>query len=232
MFTHWRTADRPRNLSVATTLAACVAIGAVLAPPPAVAQATPDLPERRDNAPTAAGNAAAPRPEAVAPFATTPASVVDEMLALAKVGPADFVIDLGSGDGRLVIAAVTKFGAHGGEGVDIDASLVDYSNRKAHEAGVADRVRFHVRDLFVTDIGKANVVTVYLLPIAMNRLEAKLRAELAPGSRVVSHDYPFRGWTADRVVALDVPEKADYTGRRSTSLYLYTVPAPAPRGRP
>lgn len=231
-FAHRRTADRPRVFAAATAAAACVAIGAALAPLPAVAQATPDLPERRDNAPTAAGNATAPPPEAVAPFATTPMSVVDEMLALARVGPADYVIDLGSGDGRLVIAAVTKFGARGGEGVDIDASLVDYSNRKAHEAGVADRVRFHVRDLFVTDLGKASVVTVYLLPIAMNRLEAKLLAELAPGSRVVSHDYPLRGWTADRVVTLDVPEKADYTGRRSTSLYLYTAPARAPRGRP
>ena len=147
--------------------------------------------------------------------------VVDEMLKLARVGPNDFVVDLGSGDGRLVLTAVTKFGARGGFGVDIDASLVDYANRKALEAGVYERARFHVRDLFVTDIHEATVVTVYLLPIAMNRLQAKLLAELAPGSRVVSHDYPFRSWPADRVVALDVPEKSDYTGRRSTAIYLY-----------
>ncbi len=170
---------------------------------------------------------AQPPAELVAPFVTTPMAVVDEMLALAGVGPADVVVDLGSGDGRLVIAAVATFGAKRGFGVDIDATLVDYANRKAAEAGVATRARFYVRDLFDTDVREATVVTVYLLPIAMNRLQDKLQAELAPGTRVVSHDYPFRGWTADRVVSLDVPEKSDYTGRRSTSLYLYTVPARA-----
>jgi len=169
-----------------------------------------------------------PSPALVAPFVSTPMTVVDEMLSLAGVGPNDVVVDLGSGDGRLVLAAVTKFGARAGFGVDIDPNLVDYANRKAQEAGVATRVQFFVRDLFVTDVGAATVVTVYLLPIAMNRLEDKLLAELAPGTRVVSHDYPFRGWRAERVVALDVPEKNDYTGRRSTSLYLYVVPARAP----
>jgi hypothetical protein len=199
---------------------------------PARAQLPADAVERRDNPPLAAPNAAAPAIEAVAPFAATPMLVVDEMLKLASVGPNDFVVDLGSGDGRLVLTAVTRFGARGGFGVDIDASLVDYANRKAHEAGVYERARFHVRDLFVTDIHEATVVTVYLLPIAMNRLQAKLLAELAPGTRVVSHDYPFRSWRADRVVALDVPEKSDYTGRRNTSIYLYTVPARAPRPPP
>jgi len=168
--------------------------------------------------------ASAADPVAVAPFAATPTSVVDEMLKLAGVGPGDFVIDLGSGDGRLVLAAVSRFGAKGGFGVDIEPSLVDYANRKAVEDGVADRVKFYVRDLFVTDIKEATVVTVYLLPIAMERLQRKLQAELAPGTRVVSHDYPFRSWTAERIVSLDVPEKTDYTGRRSTALYLYVVP--------
>jgi hypothetical protein len=162
---------------------------------------------------------------AVAPFAATPMSVVDEMLRLAGVGGNDYVIDLGSGDGRLVLQAVAGFGARGGFGVDIDPSLVDYANRKAAEMGVADRAAFHVRDLFVTDIHEATVVTVYLLPIAMTRLRDKLLSELAPGTRVVSHDYVFPGWPTERVVALDVPEKADYTGRRSTALYLYIVPA-------
>lgn len=213
----------------AMILFATMAVAAAL---PARAQSPADAVERRDNPPLAAPNAAGPAVEAVAPFATTPMAVVDEMLKLAHVGPNDFVVDLGSGDGRLVLTAVTKFGARGGFGVDIDASLVDYANRKAQEAGVYERARFHVRDLFVTDIHEATVVTVYLLPIAMNRLQAKLLAELAPGSRVVSHDYPFRSWPADRVVQLDVPEKNDYTGRRNTSIYLYTVPARAPRANP
>jgi hypothetical protein len=82
-----------------------------------------------------------------------------------------------------------------------------------------------VRDLFVTDIDAATVVTVYLLPIAMDRLQRKLLTELRPGTRVVSHDYTFPSWPVERVVALDVPEKNDYTGRRSTALYLYVVPA-------
>lgn len=198
----------------------------------AVASGTPaDLSERRDNPPTTLQRGAEVPAAQVAPFVTTPMPVVDAMLALAGVGPADFVVDLGSGDGRLVLTAVVKFGARGGFGVDIDALLVDYANRKAQEAGAADRVRFHVRDLFDTDLREATVVTVYLLPIAMDRLEAKLKRELAPGTRVVSHDYPFRGWPAERVLALDVPEKSDYTGRRSTSLYLYTVPA-RPGGGP
>ena len=172
-------------------------------------------------------SAVAAEPQVVAPFATTPMSVVDEMLKLASVGRDDFVIDLGSGDGRLVLEAVSRFGARGGFGVDIDDSLVDYSNRKAREMGVFDKAQFFVRDLFATDIAPATVVTVYLLPIAMDRLQRKLLAELKPGTRVVSHDYPFRSWQAQRIVALDVPEKADYTGRRSTALYLYVVPARA-----
>jgi hypothetical protein len=172
----------------------------------------------------ASGIAGAQDAKQVAPFASTPAIVVDEMLRLASVGPSDYVVDLGSGDGRLVIAAVGQFGARGGFGVDIDASLVDYANRKAAEVGVGDRAKFYVRDLFVTDASQATVVTVYLLPIAMDRLERKLAAELLPGTRVVSHDYPLRGWRAERVVALDVPEKSDYTGRRSTVIYLYVVP--------
>ncbi len=140
------------------------------------------------------------------------------------MGPDDFVIDLGSGDGRLVLAAVSRFRARGGIGVDIEPSLVDYAKRKALEEGVADRATFYVRDLFATDIDDATVVTVYLLPIAMDRLQRKLLAELKPGTRVVSHDYPFPSWRAERVVSLDVPEKTDYTGRRSTALYLYIVP--------
>lgn len=160
----------------------------------------------------------------VAPFASTPMSVVTEMLRLADVKASDYVVDLGSGDGRLVLAAVEEFGARGGFGVDIDASLVDYANRKAKQDNVYDRAQFFVRDLFDTDLAQATVVTVYLLPIAMDRLQRKLQRELAPGTRVVSHDYPFPSWTAQRIVALDVPEKSDYTGRRSTALYLYVVP--------
>lgn len=178
--------------------------------------------------PRAHAHDAAADATAVAPFASTPMTVAHEMLKLAAVGPSDVVVDLGSGDGRLVIAAVRDFGARRGFGVDIDASLVDYANRKAADDGIGERAQFFLRDLFVTDVREATVVTIYLLPIAMDRLERKLASELTPGTRVVSHDYPLRGWQAERVVALDVPEKADYTGRRSTALYLYVVPRKAP----
>ena len=164
-------------------------------------------------------------PDMVAPYVTTPESVVDEMLLLARVGPDDFVVDLGSGDGRVVIAAVSKFNARGGFGVDIDESLVSYSNAKAQAAGVADRAKFYLRDMFKTDIREASVVTVYLLPRGMNKLRSKLLAELKPGTRVVAHDYQFQAWPVDRIMSLDVPEKNDM-GRRHTALYLYIVPTP------
>lgn len=170
--------------------------------------------------------AAPPEPEAqrVAPYAATPEHVVTEMLKLARVGPADFVVDLGSGDGRLVIAAVKEFGARGGFGVDIDEKLVAFANAKAAEAGVADRVQFFARDLFATDVSAATVVTVYLFPGVMGRVRDKLRAELAPGSRVVSHDFAFPDWRAERVAIFLAPEKRDTVGRSEAVLFLYAVP--------
>jgi SAM-dependent methyltransferase len=165
----------------------------------------------------------------VAPVAVTPSRVVVAMLRLARVGPGDFVVDLGSGDGRLVIEAVRQFGATGGLGVDISQSAVAYANAKAAEAGIADRVRFLREDLFTTDVRRASVVTLYLFPTAMPRLRAKLLAELAPGTRVVSHDFPFPGWPADRVASVPAPEKNDSVGRGDAVLYLYTVPAHPPR---
>ena len=161
----------------------------------------------------------------VAPVAVTPSHVVVEMLKLARVGPGDFVIDLGSGDGRLVIEAVRQFGAAGGLGVDISEGAVAYANAKAAEAGIADRVRFLREDLFATDVRRASVVTLYLFPTAMPRLRIKLLAELAPGTRVVSHDFPFPGWAVDRVASVPAPEKNDSVGRGDAVLYLYTVPA-------
>lgn len=173
---------------------------------------------------------AAPDYEAlrVAPNAVTPTSIVDEMLRMAGVGPADFVVDLGSGDGRLVIAAVQRFGARGGLGVDISEGAVTYANAKAAEQKVADRVRFLRQDLFATDIRAATVVTMYLFTSAMARVRDKLRAELAPGTRVVSHDFPLPDWTPERVARFAAPEKNDSVGRADAVLYLYTVPPRRP----
>lgn len=189
------------------------------------ATSSAELSERLDNPPHPGLSSPQPPAALVAPFVTTPMSIVDEMLRLANAGPGDFVIDLGSGDGRLVLAAVTRFGVRGGVGVDLDPHLVRHANEKAQEAGVTGRAQFYVRDLFETDIRGATVVTVYLLPGIMGKLQDKLLAELPAGARVVSHDYPFPSWPIKSVHSFDVPEKSDYTGRRSTSVYLYTVPA-------
>lgn len=164
-------------------------------------------------------------PESAGPYVPTPWTIVDEILTLGGVGPSDYVVDLGSGDGRLVLTAVTRFKARGGFGVDIEAPLVADANDRARREGVADKAKFYVRDLFDTKVGDATVVTLYLLPTSVPKLEPKLLAELAPGSRVVSHDYPFPDWPHDRYVKLDVPEKVAITGTPRTTLYLYTVPA-------
>jgi cyclopropane fatty-acyl-phospholipid synthase-like methyltransferase len=162
--------------------------------------------------------------DSVAPIVYTPAPVVDEIMRLAGVGPGDFVVDLGSGDGRLVIAAVAKYGARGGFGVDISPMMITLSNDNAAKAGVADRVRFYERDLFTTDVSEATVVTVYLLPSIMGKVERKLRAELKPGARVVVHDFAFPDWSPEKAIRVDSPEKLRETGNTFTQLYLYRVP--------
>lgn len=164
-------------------------------------------------------------PESVAPSVYTPPGIVDEIMQLARVGPGDYVVDLGSGDGRLVIAAVAKYKARGGFGVDISPMMVTLSNENAAKAGVGDRVRFYERDLFAADISEATVVTVYLLPSIMGKVEKKLLAELKPGARVVVHDFPFPSWPPDKVIAVNSQEKIATTGFAFTQLYVYTVPA-------
>jgi protein-L-isoaspartate O-methyltransferase len=158
------------------------------------------------------------------PYVPSPAVIVDEMLALAAVREGDFLVDLGSGDGRIVITAAQRYGARG-YGVDIDPKLVALANENARRAGLGDRVSFEERDLFVTDLGRASVVTIYLLPGTVTQLVEKLRRELRPGARVVSHDYPLVPWREDRTVRLEVEEKVAISGSARTVLYLYTVPA-------
>ena len=130
------------------------------------------------------------------PYVPTPQVTVDEMLRVAGVGPKDFVIDLGSGDGRIVVTAAKKFGARG-IGVDLDEELVAHSEESARQAGVADRVRFHRQDLFKTDLDQATVISTYLLPFVMLRLRPQL-LQLKPGTRIVSHDFEMGDWKPDR----------------------------------
>ncbi|MBA3507080.1 MAG: hypothetical protein H0T80_15045 [Betaproteobacteria bacterium] len=107
-------------------------------------------------------------------------------------------------------------------GVDIDPALVKLANENAAKAGVADRVQFFERDLFVTDVSTATVVTLYLLPSIMAKVETKLRADLKPGARIVSHDYPFPTWPVTRTRELDIAEKVRISGTSFTRLLLYT----------
>ena len=160
-----------------------------------------------------------------APYVPTPTAIVDRMLTLAKIGPADYVVDLGSGDGRLVTTAVAKYKAKGGMGVDIDPKLVALANENAAKAGVADRVRFIEGDLFNANVGDATVVTLYLLPSMLGDVEEKLARELKPGTRVISHDYPLPSWKHVDVVAFDTQEKVAISGTTRTVLLLYRVPA-------
>jgi hypothetical protein len=160
------------------------------------------------------------------PYVPSPTSVVADMLTLAEVGPQDFVIDLGSGDGRIVLTAAKVFGARG-FGVDINEKLVKEANESAKIQGIADRASFTIQDLFKTDIRKATVLTMYLLPNTVNMLKDKLLAELNPGTRILSHDYPLAGWIPEKYVQMDLEDKVIISGVTTTLIYLYVVPAKA-----
>jgi SAM-dependent methyltransferase len=151
-----------------------------------------------------------------APYVSTPDAVVKAMLRLAEVRAGDVVYDLGCGDGRIVIAAARDFGARG-VGIDIDPRRIAEANSAARSAGVADRVRFAVQDLFQTDFSEATVMTLYLFPEMNARLRPKLLAELRPGARVVSHQFATEGWEADRREIVWDRNEAHY-------IYGWTVP--------
>jgi SAM-dependent methyltransferase len=173
------------------------------------------------NAGTAAGlmvalALAAPQLPARAPdifFTPTRHAIADAMLRLADVGPDDIVFDLGSGDGRIVILAAQKYGATG-VGVEIDPQLVRIARQVAREGDVADRVTFSEGDLFAADISRATVVTLYLNHSTNLRLEPKLKQELRPGTRIVSHQFPIGHWAPDKTLVVD-----------GVQLFLWTVPA-------
>ncbi len=145
------------------------------------------------------------------PYVPTPQVTVDEMLRLGGVGPQDFVMDLGSGDGRIVITAATKFGASG-LGVELDPDLIAQSEESARLAGVAERAKFLQQDLFKTDFGRATVIAMYLLPGVTRRLRPML-FELKPGTRIVSHDFDLEDWKPDRKTAI------------RKNVFLWIVPA-------
>ncbi|HYC46596.1 MAG TPA: methyltransferase domain-containing protein [Burkholderiales bacterium] len=158
------------------------------------------------------------------PFVPTPQAVVDAMLEVARVGPSDFVIDLGSGDGRIVLTAAQRYNARG-LGIDIDPELVRESNAEAQRRGLGGRVAFRQQDVLQAKIGDASVVTLYLLPGMMQQLQAKFARELKPGTRIVSHDFPFGDWKPDREVSVEVPEKYGSPGQWKSTVFYWIVPA-------
>jgi hypothetical protein len=159
------------------------------------------------------------------PYVQTPQNVVDRMLEVAKVGPNDYVIDLGSGDGRMVITAAKRYGARG-FGVDLDRRLVHLANENAKKAGVADKAKFYERDIYETDLSPASVVTIYLLPEVNLMMRPRLFNMLKPGTRVVSHDYDMGEWPPDLTFSMPAPNKP--VGRDKTSkVFFWIVPAKA-----
>jgi hypothetical protein len=164
------------------------AVLAALAFVPALAQVVPDV-----------------------PFVPTPQVVVDEMLRAARVGPDDFVIDLGSGDGRIAITAAKKFGARA-MGVELDEHLIYQSEESARQSAVEDRVKFLRQDLFKTDLSQATVITMYLLPSVNRRLRPRL-LDLKPGTRIVAHDFDLEEWKPDQLTTI------------RKNVFLWVVPA-------
>jgi ribosomal protein L11 methylase PrmA len=146
------------------------------------------------------------------PYVQTPPHVVTAMLKLARVGAHDVVVDLGCGDGRIVVAAAKEFGARG-TGYDIDPDRILEARRNAERAGVTARAQFARRNLFDVNISEATVVTMFLLPSVLERLRPRLLRDLAPGTRIVSHSFPLKNWKPD--------QKLEVEGR---TLYLFTVP--------
>jgi hypothetical protein len=160
--------------------------------------------------------AAAQSPDVM--FVPTNIDVALGMLRLAGVADTDVVYDLGSGDGRLVIAAAKRHKARG-VGIDIDSSLVVEAARNADTAGVADRVSFRKADLFATDLREATVVTLYLTPSLNLRLRPKLLTELPPGARVVSNNFDMGDWEPDSTVIVHGVAMAN------TPVRLWVIPA-------
>lgn len=158
------------------------------------------------------------------PFVPTPQPVVEQMLQLAGVNQRDFVVDLGSGDGRIVLTAAQKYRARG-MGVDIDERLIEFSNQRAHRQGLDGLVWFRLQDVLHTRISEATVLTLYLLPEMMRALQQRIYTELKPGARVVSHDFQFDGWLPDRSVTVELEEKYHITGKWQSSVHLWIVPA-------
>lgn len=152
------------------------------------------------------------------PYVPTPQDVVEAMLNVAQVNSSDFLIDLGSGDGRIVVTAASKFGARG-FGVDLNPKRIAEALDNAKAAGVSDRAQFFQKNLFETDFSQATVVTMYLLPDVNLQLRPKV-LDMKPGTRIVSHDFDMGEWKPDQAITM----RSNITGY-SDRIYFWVVPA-------
>ena len=168
-------------------------------------------------------HAQAPAPQKTpdVPFVPTGEKIVTRMLEMAKVTTTDHLIDLGSGDGRIVITAAKRYGARG-VGVEIDPALVHEARENARAEGVADRATFVQGDIFEANIRDATVITMYLLPDVNMRLRPKLLSDLKPGTRIVSHNYDLGDWKPAQTATVSV-------GNTQHTVYFWVVP-PRPAG--
>lgn len=160
--------------------------------------------------------------ESSVPYVPTPQTVVDRMLAMARVTGRDYLIDLGSGDGRIVVTAAKKFGTRG-FGVDLNPERIREATENARKNGVTDKVAFYQRNLFNTDLSEATVITMYLLPRVNMALRPQL-LELKPGTRLVSHDFDMADWKPDQQAQVSAADKFFGSGGES-DIYLWVVPA-------
>lgn len=158
----------------------------------------------------------AEHPDTDVPYVPTPQNVVEKMLEVAEVTENDTVYDLGSGDGRIVITAAQKYGAHG-VGIDIDPARIKEARANAKQAGVSDLATFREGDIFEMDLSEATVVTLYLLPDVNKRLRPKLFRELRAGTPIVSHDFDMGAWRPERRVDID-----------ASAIFLWTIPEDVP----
>jgi tRNA G37 N-methylase Trm5 len=150
-------------------------------------------------------------------FVPTPEEVVERMLQVAKVNSNDVLYDLGSGDGRIPITAVKKYGVKRAVGIDIDPQRIKEANENAKKAGVTDKVEFRQQDLFESDFSEATVVTLYLLPELNVKLRSQLFKQLKPGTRIVSHAFDMGDWKPEQTL--------DVNGR---TVYFWTIPEKVP----
>ncbi len=156
----------------------------------------------------------------VAPYYPSPLIVVQAMLDAAELQPGELLVDLGSGDGRIILLAARDFDARA-VGYELDDALVKSSRRKIAEMKIEDRAEIRQQDLFTADLAEADVVTLYLLPRAMARLEPILQKSLKKSARVIAHDFAFPNWKPVETIPIDDSQELDGLPH---SVYVYRLP--------